>query len=190
VWIIVGLGNPGAEYDQTRHNIGFVVLDQLAKRWGLTFKSEKKYHGLYTAGTVGSEKVHLLKPTTYMNLSGQAVRPLMDWFRLTPEQVLVIYDEVALPVGKLRLRKEGSAAGHNGIKSLIEHLGTQNFCRLRLGVDPPPSGHELKNYVLGRFTPEQQKILPLVLDAAIAATEMTVSQGIDQAMNTYNGWQA
>nr|WP_287127611.1 aminoacyl-tRNA hydrolase [Candidatus Cyanaurora vandensis] len=185
---MVGLGNPGTQYDYTRHNIGFVVLDQLAQHWRLTFKEERRYQGWWAVRT--SPKVYLLKPQTYMNRSGQSVRAALDWLKLPPTQLLVIYDDMALPVGRLRLRKEGSAGGHNGIKSLIEHLGTQQFPRLRLGIDQPPTGQETVDYVLGRFSPLQKKVLPLVVDAATAAVELALNRDLDQAMNTYNAWQA
>ncbi len=190
-WIIVGLGNPGAQYDQTRHNIGFAVIDQLARQWQMTLHEERRYKGNWAVGTpLGNQKIHLLKPTTFMNLSGQAVRPLMTWHKLLPTQVLIIYDEMALPVGRLRLRKEGSAGGHNGMKSLIEQLGTPNFPRLRLGIGQPPPGQETVSYVLGRFTPTEQKTIVDVVTAAVAAVELMIKQDLDTAMNTYNSWQA
>jgi len=188
--VIVGLGNPGADYAQTRHNLGFIALDRLAQQWGLGFKEEKRYRGLWTAGAQGGIKIHLLKPTTYMNNSGQAVRALLDWFRLPPAEVLVIYDEMAIPLGKIRLRKEGSAGGHNGVKSLIEHLGTPNFARLRLGIGQPPANQDTIGYVLGKFRAEEQEIVPFVLDAAVAAVELALKKDLDTAMNFYNAWQA
>jgi len=185
-WLIVGLGNPGAQYERTRHNIGFAVLDLLARRWGISFKEERRYQGLWAES---SQKNYLLKPTTYMNRSGQSVRAALNWLKLPPEQLLVVYDELALPLGRLRLRPEGSAGGHNGMKSLIEQVGTQGFARLRLGIDAPFVGMETVNYVLGRFTPEQQQVLPLVVAAAADAVEMVTQKGLVPAMDTFNPWQ-
>jgi len=165
-----------------------MVLDQLAQRWQWTFKEERRFQGWCAQGTLGSTKVTVLKPQTYMNRSGQAARAALDWLKIPPTQLLVIYDEMALPVGRLRIRKEGSAGGHNGMKSLIEHLGTQQFPRLRLGIDQPPPPQDAAGYVLGRFSPIQRKVLPLVLDAACAAVETLISQGVETAMNEYNPW--
>src|SRR5437868_4206745 len=155
--LIVGLGNPGKQYDQTRHNIGFAVIDELAHRFHISL-DQAKFKGIYGSTMVNGEKVFLLKPLTYMNLSGESIGPLMDYFQIDLEDLLVIYDDLDLPVGKIRLRQKGSAGGHNGIKSTISHLGTQEFNRIRIGIDRPQQGMSIPDYVLGKF-PEQEQAL-------------------------------
>ncbi|HEY9645544.1 MAG TPA: aminoacyl-tRNA hydrolase, partial [Chroococcidiopsis sp.] len=136
--LIVGLGNPGAKYDQTRHNIGFDVVDALARRWQIGLTENRKFQGIFGEGFAPNrDKIRLLKPQTYMNLSGQSIRAVVDWFKLSPEAVLIVYDDMDLPLGKLRMRLSGSAGGHNGMKSAIAHLGTQDFPRLRIGIGSP-----------------------------------------------------
>jgi peptidyl-tRNA hydrolase, PTH1 family len=188
--LFVGLGNPGPEYDQTRHNIGYMALDHLAKSWSVSFKEERKFQGWYGSGNHQGHRVHLLKPTTYMNNSGQAVRALCDWFKLEPSQVLVIYDELALPTGRLRLRAQGSAAGHNGVKSLIQHLGTQDFPRLRIGIDSDRDSSQTIGYVLGRFSQAQRALLPTTLDAVEACIDTIFKEDFAKAMSIYNAWSA
>jgi PTH1 family peptidyl-tRNA hydrolase len=178
--LLVGLGNPGAEYAHTRHNIGFMALDHLANLWGVSWKDERKFQGSYGRG-----KLHLLKPTTYMNNSGQAVRKLMDWYKLTPPQVLVIYDDMDLPLGKLRLRSEGSAGGHNGMKSLIAHLGTSHFPRLRLGIGRSKSDN-VHNHVLGGFSSSEAKLLPEIFALVSSLMDCIMGEGIPKAMSIYN----
>ncbi|MFN3927131.1 MAG: aminoacyl-tRNA hydrolase [Pseudanabaenaceae cyanobacterium] len=178
--LLVGLGNPGTEYAQTRHNIGFMALDYLAQGWGITWKEERKFQGIYGRG-----ELHLLKPTTYMNNSGIAVRKLMDWYKLHPQQILVIYDDLDLPLGKLRLRAEGSAGGHNGMKSLIAHLGTSNFPRLRLGIGRSSHG-SVNSHVLGGFNPEEQKLLPSIFALMGELIHCALQEGIPKAMSLYN----
>lgn len=188
--LIVGLGNPGTKYDHTRHNIGFAFVDRLAQRWQIPLSSERRFQGEYGEG-FGSpgQRVRLLKPHTYMNNSGQSIRAVIDWFKLSPASVLVIYDEMALPVGKLRLRLKGSAGGHNGMRSIISHLGTPEVPRLRIGIDSPPAaqGKNTVSFVLGRFAPPEKKLLPAVLDLGVDAVEAALKQGIEQAMTLYNG---
>lgn len=144
---IVGLGNPGRKYEKTRHNIGFTVIDELASRFQ-TKLDQTKNNAAYTIVTIGNEKVMLMKPQTYMNLSGEAVRPLMDYYKIDIQDVLVVYDDLDLPVGKLRLRETGGHGGHNGIRSLIQHLGTKDFKKLRIGVGRPTNAQPIVDYVL------------------------------------------
>ena len=189
--LIVGLGNPGSKYDRTRHNVGFDVIDCLAQRWGIVLRSEKRFKGDLGQG-LGPKglKLTLLKPTTFMNKSGESARAVLDWYKWSPQSVLVIYDDMDLPVGKIRMRKSGSAGGHNGMRSLIACLGTQDFPRLRLGIDSPKSNRVLQSdtisYVLGRFSPPEQKIMHEVMNLSADAVEVSIKQGIEIAMNRYN----
>jgi PTH1 family peptidyl-tRNA hydrolase len=183
--LIVGLGNPGLQYAATRHNIGFEAIDSIAEAHGIPIE-RNKFKALIGEGTIKGEKVILMKPQTYMNLSGEALRKCMDWNKLTKEDIVVIYDDVALEVGQLRLRKTGSAGGHNGIKSIISHLGSQDFMRVKVGVGEKPPGWDLANYVLGRFTEAEMKLICPKLNDVVKAIEVLVDQGIDKAMNEYN----
>lgn len=188
--LIVGLGNPGAKYDHTRHNIGFDLIDRLAKRWQVSLSEQKRFHGELGEGLAGGRRIRLLKPNTFMNKSGQSVRAVLDWYKLEPQQVLVLYDDMDLPVGKLRIRLSGSAGGHNGMKSLISHLGTQDFPRLRVGISKATEAGVEKDtisHVLGKFAPDELRILPEVLDMAADAVEMALKQGTEKSMSLYNG---
>ena len=153
--LIVGLGNPGKQYEETRHNVGFKVIDELSNRLNIEL-NETKFKGLFGRGMVRGEKVILLKPMTYMNLSGEAVSGLMRYYDISVSDLLVCYDELDLPVGKIRLRYKGSAGGHNGIKSIISLVGTQEFNRIRIGIDRPQPGSNISDYVLGKFNPEDK----------------------------------
>lgn len=182
----VGLGNPGPQYLSTRHNLGYLAIDHLAHHWGLTWTEKKRFFGQIAEGTAPGGRAILLKPTTFMNNSGQAVRAVADFFRLEASQILAIYDETALPLGTIRLRLSGSAGGHNGIKSLISHLGTQDFPRLRIGIDPKPERMDLAAYVLGRFTPEQGAKLPAIISGCTEAIEISRHEGLAKAMSLFN----
>jgi PTH1 family peptidyl-tRNA hydrolase len=185
--LLVGLGNPEPKYDKTRHNIGFEVVDALARRWGLTWQENKRFQGWLSEGvTPSGYKVRLLKPLTYMNLSGQAVRAVMDWYKLSPEDILVIYDDMDLPLGKLRLRLSGSAGGHNGMKSIIAHLNSDKFPRLRLGIGKSAPSKETISHVLGKFSPTEIPLTEQSLKLAQEAIELGLKQGLAQAMNLYN----
>jgi peptidyl-tRNA hydrolase, PTH1 family len=186
--LLVGLGNPGAKYDRTRHNIGFDLIDLLAKRWQINLCEQRRFQGMVGEGlAVAGQKVRLLKPLTFMNNSGQSIRAVMDWYKLTPQEVFVIYDEKDLPVGRLRLRLNGSAGGHNGMKSAIAHLGTQDFPRLRIGIGSPSTAQkETISHVLGRFAPDEQKAIAEVLELSADAIEVMLRHGLEKAMNTYN----
>ncbi len=179
--IIVGLGNPGATYADTRHNVGFMVLDRLARHFNAPWKAEKKYTGELAAGP----GVVLVKPQTFMNLSGESVGPLMRFFKFEPEQVLVIYDDISFPCGTMRLRAGGSAGGHNGMKSLIAHLGSERFPRLRVGIGVPGQ-KDMVGHVLGKFSPEEKPLLEDALTRSEQAVLTLLSQGFEAAANKYN----
>ncbi|HEY9625143.1 MAG TPA: aminoacyl-tRNA hydrolase [Crinalium sp.] len=189
--LIVGLGNPGAKYDRTRHNIGFEVVDELARLWRIDLSENRKFQGIYGEGRgPHGDKIRLLKPLTYMNLSGQSMRAAIDWFKLPPESVLVIYDDMDLPLGRLRLRLSGSAGGHNGMKSAIAHLSSQNFPRLRIGIGNPKqqkgSDKDTVSHVLGQFSKSEAQMMSEVLRLATDSIEMSLKQGIAKAMSLYN----
>ena len=191
--LIVGLGNPGAKYNNTRHNIGFDVVDALAKSWRTSLSENRKFQGQYgEAISPGGGKIYLLKPLTFMNRSGQSVRALLDWYKLPPESALIIYDDMDLPVGRIRLRLSGSAGGHNGMKSIISHLGTQAFPRLRVGIGATDkscgdSDGAVVAHVLGRFSPEANQRISSVLLITVEAIELSLRQGFEKAMSLYNG---
>lgn len=189
--LIVGLGNPGAEYQGTRHNIGFRVVDALALHWNVSLHPHNRFQGQYGEGQVGGQRVRLLKPLTYMNQSGRSVQAVLSWFKLPVSNLLVVYDDADLPLGRLRLRLNGSTGGHNGIKSIIEHTHSQDFPRLKVGI---AYGLRLQQsgprnavpYVLGNFSRAEQEFLPEVLTLAIAAIEVAIKDGVEKAMNHYN----
>lgn len=183
--LIVGLGNPGDTYRDTRHNVGFMVLDELARRLGTTFREEKRWLGLVAKFSGG----YLLKPLTYMNESGRSVQSLSHFHKFTPAETLVIYDDVDLPIGRLRLRSNGSAAGHNGIRSLISTLGTPDFPRLKVGIgaqEGRPKGDFMVGHVLGKFRPDEQPTLATVIQRAADAVVAALERGLDNAMNLFN----
>ncbi len=201
--VIVGLGNPGSKYDQTRHNIGFMVLDHLAKAWQVSLGQQKKFKGFWGERILASgDRLHLLKPNTFMNLSGESAIALVKWYKLKPESVLVIYDDMDLPLGKIRIKPSGSAGGHNGMKSLIAHLGTQDFPRLRLGIGAPKSKNpnsepeinisqikdpnQVVSHVLGSFDAVEIKALPELMLLTQHAISSILDQGMGKAMSLYN----
>lgn len=187
--LIVGLGNPGEKYAGTRHNIGFEVVDRLSKTWAVPLKQERRFQGEYGAGFGPMrQKVYLLKPLTYMNRSGQAMRAVLDWLKLEPSQVLVVYDDMDLPVGRLRLRLTGSAGGHNGMKSAIAHLGTQAFPRLRIGIGASDRGGDgaVVSHVLGNFSKAERSTMDAVVDTSLRALEKALQDGVEKAMSLYN----
>lgn len=186
MWLIVGLGNPGEEYKNTRHNIGFECLNAIAKRHNLDF-DKKQSKARVAEGRIGDQRIALAKPFTFMNLSGQAVVGLANWYKITTAtNLLVIYDDMDLPFGTLRLREKGSPGSHNGMKSIIGQLGNQIFPRIRFGIGQGPAGRNAANYVLGRFTREEQEQLPPIIDRVTEATEMIVRESFTAAMNRYN----
>lgn len=181
--VIVGLGNPGRKYSDTRHNIGFRVLDEIARRSSIE-KEESRFDAIIGHIRISGEKVLLVKPLTYMNLSGKAVQPLMRWFKLDLSDLIVIYDDMDLPPGTLRLRAQGGSGGHKGMASIIERLGSQEFARIRIGIGRPDN--EAIDWVLGKFSLTEQKLMEGVIGQAAAAVECWVKQGIERAMNEYN----
>ncbi len=183
--LIVGLGNPGPRYEKTRHNIGFEVIDELASRNGVKL-SDAKFSGLFANINKNGEKAILLKPLTYMNLSGESIRPLADYYKIPVENVLVIYDDLDLPVGKIRLRQKGSAGGHNGMKSTIQHLGTSEFNRIRIGINRPPEGIKVPDYVLGRFSSDEWDEMQSVIQTCADACEEWLEKPFLEVMNRFN----
>ena len=184
--LVIGLGNPGPEYERTRHNAGYRVVDKLAAKHGWKW-TERRSRAILASGTIGLEKVVLAKPITFMNLSGQAVGELVRWYKIQPEDVLVVYDELDLPVGKVRLRARGSAAGHNGLKDIINHLHTNEFPRLRIGIGHPTNSHiKGKDHVLS--TPREDELILLETgeERAVEAVELAIRQGIGSTMNVVN----
>lgn len=184
--LIIGLGNPGKPYEFTRHNIGFDVIDALAKEWSAPL-NQSKFNGMFATVHRPEGKVILLKPLTYMNLSGECVRPVMEYFDIAIEDIVVIYDDLDLETGKLRLRGKGSAGGHNGIKSLIQHLGTQEFNRIRVGVDRPPAGMKVADYVLAKFSKDDQSIVQDAISKCCDAVEVSLTKPFLEVMNQFNG---
>ncbi len=184
--LIIGLGNPGREYDDTRHNVGFRVVDELARRHQLTFgKKERK--AVAATGVILGKKVILAKPQTYMNLSGEAVRALADFYKVELARILVIADDLDIPPGTVRLRKSGSAGGQGGMKNIIQHLGTQDFSRLRFGIGRPPGKMQAKDYVLGVFKGDEAILAAQMVDRAADAVETWLREGIEIAMTRHNG---
>ena len=186
-WLLVCLGNPGDQYENTRHNAGFMVADELAERHNIPVQ-RLKFRALTNTVTIGDEKVLLMKPVTYMNLSGEAVHEAAAFYKIPPEHILVVSDEVALAPGKLRVRRSGSAGGHNGLKNIIAHLGTDQFPRIRVGVGQKPHpDYDMADWVLGKFQGEDKKAVEAAVKKAADAAECLIREGVDKAMNQYNG---
>ena len=186
MYIIAGLGNPGKQYAQTRHNVGFDTIDILADKYNISVDT-KKHKALCGKGMIEGQKVVLAKPQTFMNLSGESVRELVDFYKIDPEEeLLVIYDDISLEVGQLRIRRKGSAGGHNGIKNIIANLGSSVFPRIKVGVGEKPKGYDLADYVLGKFSKEDRVLMEEGYDLACEASALIMQGAIDQAMNEYN----
>ena len=185
-WLVVGLGNPGAKYEHTRHNMGFLTMDLLAEK--LNVKLNKvKFKSAYNIVRFGGQKCLVMKPQTYMNLSGESIRSLVEYYKIDPEEeLLVIYDDISLEVGQLRIRRKGSAGGHNGIKNIIANLGSSVFPRIKVGVGEKPKGYDLADYVLGKFSKEDRVLMEEGYDLACEASALILQGAIDQAMNEYN----
>lgn len=186
MFVIAGLGNPGREYENTRHNIGFRVIDDIAKKYQIAML-ERKHKAVIGKGYIDGQKVILVKPLTYMNLSGESIREVTDYYKVdVTAQLVVVSDDISLDVGQLRIRKKGSAGGHNGLKNIILHLGHENFIRIRMGVSDKPQGYDLKDYVLGHFTDRETKALEETSEKAEQAIRMIMQGDVDGAMNRYN----
>lgn len=186
MYLIVGLGNPGRQYEATRHNMGFDVIDKLVEEYRIP-QAGVKFNAMYGKGNIGGQSVLLMKPLSYMNLSGGPVRDMANYFKIDPEtEMIVIYDDIDLEPGQLRIRKKGSAGGHNGIKDIIKQLGTQNFMRIKVGVGAKPQGWDLADHVLGRFGSEERKLVEESQERACKAVELILSDSPDAAMNEYN----
>ncbi len=185
MYIIVGLGNPTDKYQATRHNIGWDAITKVSDDYRISLDT-KKHKAICGKGSIEGEKVVLAQPITYMNLSGESVRELMDFYKVTPSEIIIIYDDISLEVGQLRIRKKGSAGGHNGIKSIISHLGTDEFPRIKVGVGDKPKDWDLADYVLSRFHVAEQPTIREALKDTSDACKMIITAGIDAAMNQYN----
>jgi PTH1 family peptidyl-tRNA hydrolase len=186
MYIIAGLGNPTKEYENTRHNIGFMAVDYLADKYGISLL-ECKHKALMGKGVINGNKVVLVKPLTYMNLSGEAIRSVIDYYKVDEtEELIVIYDDISLDVGQLRIRKKGSAGGHNGIKNIIAHLGHDTFKRIKIGVGEKPKGYDLVDYVLGHFTADELKIMNESFKDVDGAVNLMLEGEVDKAMNDFN----
>ena len=183
--LVAGLGNPGRDYAGTRHNIGFGVIARISDKYNIPLTG-KEHKAICGKGMIGGEKVILAQPQTFMNLSGECVRSLVDYYKLESEDIIIAYDDIDLEVGRLCIRSKGSAGGHNGIKNIISHLGTNEFPRVKVGVGGKPEGGDLVRHVLGRFSREDEKVIGEVLDVAVEAVETILSDGVEAAMNRYN----
>lgn len=186
MYIIVGLGNPGKEYRNTRHNIGFDVIDAIASKENIN-AIEKKHKAIVGKGFCAGQKVLLVQPLTFMNLSGESVRDAIDFYKIDETcELIVVCDDISLDVGQIRIRKKGSAGGHNGLKNIISHLGHDQFIRIKMGVGEKPKGYDLADYVLGHFTQDERKIMDEAALQAVEAIRMILTEGADAAMNQYN----
>lgn len=187
MYLIAGLGNPGREYAGTRHNVGFEVVDALCAKYDIKLNKEK-FRAVFGDGRIGGEKVIVAKPQTYMNLSGESIREIADWYKIDNEHIIIIYDDISLPVGKLRIREKGSAGGHNGIKNIIYQLNTDVFPRIKVGTGMPRNpDYDIKDYVLGHFSKEEIDILIKSAVRAVYAVEEIIKVDAKSAMNKYNG---
>ncbi len=186
MFVIAGLGNPGKKYEKTRHNAGFQVIDRLADQYHIDMNL-KKHKAVCGVGMIEGNKVFLMKPQTFMNVSGESIQEAVSFYKTDPEtELLVIYDDISLPPGQIRIRKKGSAGGHNGVKSIIGHLGTQAFMRIKIGIGEKPEGYDLADYVLGHFSKEDMKVMSEVYAYAVSAAVSVLTEGPDRAMNDYN----
>jgi PTH1 family peptidyl-tRNA hydrolase len=183
VQLIVGLGNPGPKYEQTRHNVGFVFVDELARSKGASWKLENKFHGEVCKLSLAGNEVWLLKPNTYMNLSGKAVAALARFYKIAPESILVVHDELDIPPGQLRLKQGGGHGGHNGLRDIVAQMGSREFLRLRVGIGHPGDSRDVTNYVLGKASPEDQKHIDNAIDEAMRTLPQVMEGDMQPAMN-------
>lgn len=186
MFLVVGLGNPGDEYKHTRHNVGFDMIDLISSKYNINV-NRIKFKGMYGEGIIKNEKVILLKPSTYMNLSGDSIIEVVNFYKIPEDNIIVLYDDISLEVGKIRIRPAGSAGGHNGIKSIISRLGNENFGRIRFGVGKAKG--ELTSHVLGKFSEQDRKLLDKTLEVGVEALETIIDKGIADAMNRYNNYK-
>ena len=186
--IIAGLGNPGAQYENTPHSVGFEAVDAIAAEIGASWEEKRQFKCMMAKGNFAGQQVMLVKPMTYMNLSGDSVAPVVKYHNATPADLLVVQDDIDLPLGRMRIRKNGSCGGHNGIRNIIERIGTQDFARLKLGVGKDRSN--VIAHVLGKFDPASRKVVDQVVAEAVKAAAAVLKNGADRAMNLYNGWSA
>ena len=187
VFLIVGLGNPGADYAKTRHNAGFLLVEKLAERWRANWALEKKFRARIAKAGAGDRRAVLCEPQTFMNLSGEAVAAVVQFYQIATAQLLVVVDDADLPLGQLRLRERGSSGGHHGLESIEKHLGTREFARLRIGIGRADGAREITNFVLGKFGPDEMKLAETVLTAAGDQAECWLTAGVQKAMNQFNG---
>lgn len=185
MYLIAGLGNPSRTYEGTRHNIGFTMIDAIGNKCGIDVTT-KKHKALVGRGMIDGMRVILAKPQTYMNLSGESIREITDFYKIEPENIIIIYDDISLDVGQLRIRKKGSAGGHNGVKNIIAHLGTQEFPRIKVGIGNKPEGWDLADYVLSKYTKAEQEALEEASEGVIGAVKLMLADDIEAAMNKYN----
>lgn len=186
--LIVGLGNPDLKYVFTRHNTGFLTIDKLLDKLGDLKLDNEKFKGIYTKTKIENKDVIIAKPLTYMNLSGEFIRPLSDFYKISSSDIIVVYDELALPMGRIKITKEGSAAGHNGIKSIIQNLGTEKFVKVRIGIGPKPINIDQADFVLMKYSQDEMKEQNINIDKAVEAIICIVTKGVDTAMNDYNSY--
>ncbi len=185
MYLIVGLGNPGEKYTFTRHNAGFLAIDFISQKENIEVK-KIKHKAVIGEGMIAGERVVLAKPQTFMNLSGESIKEIATWYKIPCENIMVIYDDTSMPTGSIRIREKGSAGGHNGMKSIIQHLSTDVFPRLKIGINAKPDGYDLADYVLGKFTKEEQKIMFETFEKVDSAVCEFIARGINPAMNKFN----
>lgn len=185
LFVVIGLGNPGSKYENTRHNVGFDTIDVVSKKHNIAI-TKVKHKAVIGDGTIEGSKVILVKPQTFMNLSGESVREIIEWYKVPVKNIIILYDDIDLPVGKLRIRPKGSAGTHNGMKSIIYQIQSDDFPRIRIGVDKPPQGWDLANFVLSKFSSEERKYVEDAIENAVGAVETIIKSGVDNAMNRFN----
>jgi len=185
MYLIAGLGNPSKTYEGTRHNVGFSMIDVIGSKFDIDVTT-KKHKALVGRGVIDGMRVILAKPQTYMNLSGESIHEIADFYKIEPENIIIIYDDISLDVGQLRIRKKGSAGGHNGVKNIIAHLGTQEFPRIKVGIGNKPEGWDLADYVLSRYSKAEQEALEEAAEGVVGALKLMLADDIDGAMNRYN----